>query len=54
MRPEKVWRPIITVDIDKHYTHETTLGVDGQSVNRKDCFKLYVLASNFTSNRRYR
>ena len=42
MRPEKVWRPIITVEIDKHHTHEIMLGVDGQSVNRKDCFRLYV------------
>jgi formyltetrahydrofolate hydrolase len=47
MRPEKIWRPIVTVEIDKHYTHEATLGVDGQSVNRKDCFRLYVPSSHF-------
>ncbi|KAF8880094.1 hypothetical protein CPB84DRAFT_1851933 [Gymnopilus junonius] len=39
MRPEKAWRPIVTVEVDKHYTYETTLGVDGQCVNQKEIFK---------------
>ncbi|KAH9484615.1 hypothetical protein JR316_0004097 [Psilocybe cubensis] len=41
MRPEKGWRPIVTVEIDKHDVHETTLGVDGQNVNQKDVFKFH-------------
>ncbi|KDR68662.1 hypothetical protein GALMADRAFT_230988 [Galerina marginata CBS 339.88] len=41
MRPEKAWRPIVTVEIDKHHIHETTLGVDGQCVNQKEVFRFY-------------
>lgn len=40
LRPEKAWRPIITVEVDRHHTHETVLGVDGQNVNQKESFKL--------------
>ena len=40
MRPEKSWRPIITVEVDKHHSHETTLGVDGQNPNLKEKFYL--------------
>jgi len=40
MRPEKFWRPIVTVEVDKHHTHETVLGVDGQNINQKEVFKL--------------
>jgi hypothetical protein len=43
MRPERSWRPIVTVEIDEHNTHETTLGVDGQNVNQKEAFNLCVL-----------
>ncbi|KAF8163851.1 hypothetical protein B0H34DRAFT_341343 [Crassisporium funariophilum] len=39
MRAEKSWRPIVTVEIDDHHTHETVLGADGQNVNQKDVFK---------------
>ncbi|PPQ82814.1 hypothetical protein CVT25_009192 [Psilocybe cyanescens] len=41
MRPEKGWRPIVSVEIDKHIIHETTLGVDGQNINQKDVFKFH-------------
>jgi hypothetical protein len=40
MRPEKVWRPIVTVEVDKHHTHETILGLDGQNINQKEVFRL--------------
>jgi hypothetical protein len=43
MRPERSWRPIVTVEIDEHNIHETTLGVDGQNVNQKEAFNLCVL-----------
>ncbi|KAJ7713459.1 hypothetical protein B0H14DRAFT_2644810 [Mycena olivaceomarginata] len=38
MRPEKSWRPIVTVELDKTHLHETTLGSDGQNINLKDSF----------------
>lgn len=40
MRPEKSWRPIVTLEIDNFATHESILGVDGQSVNQKEAFRL--------------
>ena len=43
MRPERSWRPIVTMEIDEHNTHETTLGVDGQNINQKEAFNLCVL-----------
>lgn len=42
MRPEKSWRPIVTVEVDKHDCHETVLGVDGQNPNLKETFRLWV------------
>ena len=45
MRPEKSWRPIVTVEVDKHNAHETILGADGQSINQKERFSLYVFIS---------
>jgi len=42
MRPEKVWRPIVTVEVDNHHFHETTLGADGQNINQKEVFSLYA------------
>jgi len=38
IRPERSWRPIVTVEIDKHSTYETILGVDGQNINQKEAF----------------
>ncbi|CAA7271194.1 unnamed protein product [Cyclocybe aegerita] len=46
MRPEKAWRPIITLEVDKHHTHETTLGVDGQNINQKEVFKFHDVDHN--------
>jgi hypothetical protein len=48
MRPERSWRPIVTVEIDEHNTHETTLGVDGQNINQKQTFNLCVLLICFS------
>lgn len=50
MRPEKAWRPIVTVEIDKHSRHETVLGVDGQNPNLKQLFRLCVV---FTFGEQY-
>ena len=47
MRPERSWRPIVTVEIDEHNTHETILGVDGQNINQKEAFNLCVLINSF-------
>ncbi|KAF9524634.1 hypothetical protein CPB83DRAFT_886178 [Crepidotus variabilis] len=41
IRPDKSWRPIITLEVDNHHIHETTLGVDGQCVNQKECFHFH-------------
>lgn len=46
MRPEKVWQPIVTVQVDQHHCHETKMGVDGQNPNLKQGFELYVLIFN--------
>ena len=43
MRPEKSWRPIVTVEVDKHQAYETVLGSDGQNPNLKETFHLYAL-----------
>ncbi|KAF8199834.1 hypothetical protein K438DRAFT_1905863 [Mycena galopus ATCC 62051] len=40
MRPERSWRPIVTVELDDTHRHETILGSDGQNINLKDCFPL--------------
>ncbi|KAG6883145.1 hypothetical protein C0993_007608, partial [Termitomyces sp. T159_Od127] len=40
MRPEKAWRPIVTVQVDQLHCHETVMGVDGQNPNLKNCFEL--------------
>ncbi|KAF7297129.1 hypothetical protein MIND_00945800 [Mycena indigotica] len=43
MRPERSWRPIVTIEVDKTGAlfHETVLGSDGQNVNMKDVFRLH-------------
>ena len=45
MRPERSWKPSVTVEIqvDEHHTHENILGVDGQKSNQKEVFNLCVL-----------
>ncbi|KAG6836570.1 hypothetical protein H0H93_006674 [Arthromyces matolae] len=40
MRPEKSWRPIVTVEVDQHHCHETIMGVDGQNPNLRERFEL--------------
>ena len=45
MRPEKSWRPIVTVEVDKHHSYEFFMGCDGQNPNHKDIFRLCGLAS---------
>ncbi|EGO00349.1 hypothetical protein SERLA73DRAFT_73063 [Serpula lacrymans var. lacrymans S7.3] len=40
LRPEKSWRPIVTVVVDDHQFHETILGCDGQNPNLKLPFAL--------------
>jgi hypothetical protein len=39
LRPEKAWRPIVTVTFD-HQHHEIVLGSDGQNPNLKRSFYL--------------
>ncbi|TFK35298.1 hypothetical protein BDQ12DRAFT_688289 [Crucibulum laeve] len=41
MRPEKSWRPIVTLQVDQHHCHETVLGTDGQNPNLKESFILH-------------
>ncbi|KAK2459535.1 hypothetical protein APHAL10511_008441 [Amanita phalloides] len=41
MRPEKSWRPIVTVEVDKHHTYEFCMGCDGQNPNHKDIFRFH-------------
>lgn len=36
MLPDKSWRPIVTVEVDKHAHYETLLGIDGQNPNLKN------------------
>ncbi|KAI0066705.1 hypothetical protein BV25DRAFT_1878804 [Artomyces pyxidatus] len=36
LRPEKSWRPIVTLEVDGHRTHEIVLGTDGQNPNQRD------------------
>ncbi|KAJ7058192.1 hypothetical protein C8F01DRAFT_1149903 [Mycena amicta] len=40
MRPERSWRPIVTISVDDTQMHETVLGSDGQNVNMRDVFRL--------------
>ncbi|KAI9432108.1 hypothetical protein H4582DRAFT_1128632 [Lactarius indigo] len=41
LRPEKSWRPIITLEVDGQHKHEVTLGVDGQNPNQRDTMLLH-------------
>ena len=50
MRPEKSWRPIVTVEVDKHQAHETVLGTDGQNPNLKETLYLYALVNLISSD----
>ncbi|KAH9159761.1 hypothetical protein EDB89DRAFT_2107284 [Lactarius sanguifluus] len=41
LRPEKSWRPIITLEVDGQHKHEVILGVDGQNPNQRDITLLH-------------
>ncbi|KAN0136066.1 hypothetical protein V8E53_006227 [Lactarius tabidus] len=41
MRPEKSWRPIITLEVDGQHKHEVILGVDGQNPNQRETTLLH-------------
>ncbi|KAF8639358.1 hypothetical protein AX17_001547 [Amanita inopinata Kibby_2008] len=41
MRPERSWRPIVTVEIDNHHMYEFCMGCDGQNPNHKDMFRFH-------------
>jgi len=43
LRPERSWRPIITLEVDGQHKHEVMLGVDGQNPNQREIMLLYVL-----------
>jgi hypothetical protein len=40
LRPEKSWRPIISVVVDQHQHYEVNLGCDGQNPNLKERFMM--------------
>ncbi len=40
LRPEKSWRPIVTMEVDGQHKHETVLGVDGQNPNKREIMLL--------------
>ena len=42
LRPEKSWRPIVTLEVDGQHKHEIALGVDGQNPNQRDIMHLCV------------
>ncbi|KAG6915177.1 hypothetical protein DXG01_012861, partial [Tephrocybe rancida] len=41
MRPERSWRPIIIVAIDKYQSHEIVMGVDGQNPDLKQHLEVH-------------
>jgi hypothetical protein len=42
LRPEKSWRPIISLEVDGQHKHEVMLGTDGQNPNQKEIMLLCV------------
>ena len=44
LRPEKTWRPIVTLEVDdiRRSSYEVVLGTDGQNPNLKQPMLLYV------------
>jgi hypothetical protein len=42
LRPEKSWRPIVSVVVDEHSHYEVNLGCDGQNPNLKERFVMSV------------
>jgi len=41
LRPEKSWRPIVTMEVDGQHKHEIVLGVDGQNPNQRETTLLH-------------
>ncbi|KAI0246613.1 hypothetical protein BJV78DRAFT_123550 [Lactifluus subvellereus] len=41
LRPERSWRPIITLEVDGQHKHEVVLGTDGQNPNQRDIILLH-------------
>ncbi|KAI9510782.1 hypothetical protein F5148DRAFT_1176423 [Russula earlei] len=41
LRPEKSWRPIITMEVDGQHMHEIILGIDGQNPNQRAVMLLH-------------
>ncbi|KAH9984057.1 hypothetical protein BJV74DRAFT_588688 [Russula compacta] len=41
LRPEKSWRPIVTLEVDGQHKHEIILGVDGQNPNQREIMLLH-------------
>ena len=42
LRPEKSWRPIVTMEVDGQHKHEIALGIDGQNPNQREIMHLCV------------
>ena len=42
LRPERSWRPIITLEVDGQHKHEVMLGTDGQNPNQREIMLLCV------------
>ena len=42
LRPEKSWRPIVTMEVDGQHKHEIVLGIDGQNPNQREIMHLCV------------
>jgi len=47
LRPEKSWRPIITMEVDGQHKHEIMLGIDGQNPNQRESMLLCVVSYSF-------
>ncbi|KAG2148700.1 uncharacterized protein EDB93DRAFT_1144346 [Suillus bovinus] len=41
LRPEKSWRPIVSVVVDQHQRYEVNLGCDGQNPNLRERFMMH-------------
>ncbi|TFK72754.1 hypothetical protein BDN72DRAFT_792046 [Pluteus cervinus] len=50
MRSDKLWRPIISVEVDKHHSHEIVLGTDGQNPNLKQVFRWHQVDGDVDLN----
>lgn len=46
LRPEKSWRPIVSVVVDDHQSYEVNLGCDGRNPNLKERFIMSVTLCN--------